>query len=74
MPDALSHTLDNGIPTLALRNLGPMRESIPTAYATSSTSAPVASHTALSAFTLEMRWARRALAAWNKVHVHHTYL
>ena len=50
-------------PTPARRNFGPMRESRPMARATSSTSAPVFSHSSVSAFTLEMRWARKALAA-----------
>ena len=54
------------IPTLALRNLGPILESMPTACATSDTSAPVTSQTADMALMLEMRWARKALAAWNK--------
>mmetsp|Transcript_11865 Transcript_11865/g.36901 ORF Transcript_11865/g.36901 Transcript_11865/m.36901 type:complete len:414 (-) Transcript_11865:231-1472(-) len=49
-------------PTDALRNLGPMRESEPMARLTSSTSAPVASHTAEMALMDEMRWARKALA------------
>ena len=52
-------------PIEAFRNLGPTRESRPTAYATSSMSAPVASHTALSALMLEMRCARMAFAAYH---------
>ena len=50
-------------PTEALRNLGPIRESRPTAYATSSTLAPVASQIAESALIDEIRCARRAFAA-----------
>ena len=50
-------------PTEALRNVGPMRESRPTAYATSSTLAPVASQIAESALIDEIRCARRAFAA-----------
>ena len=46
------------------RNLWPRRESSPTAFATSLTSAPVASHTADMALMLEMRWAKKALAAY----------
>lgn len=50
-------------PTEALRNLGPMRESHPTAFATSSILAPVASHMAESALMEEMRCASMAFAA-----------
>ena len=50
-------------PTDARRNLGPMRESKPTACATSSMFAPVASQIAESAFTDEMRCASIAFAA-----------
>jgi hypothetical protein len=50
-------------PTLALRNLGPTRESYPTALATSSMLAPVASQMAERALTEEMRCASMALAA-----------
>ena len=39
-----------------------MRESVPMAPATSSTSAPVASHRAEMELMEEMRWARKALA------------
>lgn len=53
-------------PTDAWRNLEPIRESSPIARATSDTSAPVASHTADNEFILEMRWARKAFAAWNE--------
>ncbi len=49
-------------PTEALRNFGPIRESRPIARATSSTSAPVASHRAEIELIEEMRWARKALA------------
>ena len=49
-------------PTEALRNFGPMRESLPIAKATSSTSASVASQRAEMALMLEIRWARKALA------------
>ena len=49
-------------PTDDLRNLGPMRESTPIAYATSDTSAPVASHSAEIELIDEMRCARKALA------------
>jgi hypothetical protein len=47
---------------LALRNLLPMRESSPTAFATSLTEAPVASQTAEIVFMLDIRCARKALA------------
>ena len=40
-----------------------MRESRPTAFATSETSAPVASHTADNELILDIRWAKNALAA-----------
>ena len=49
-------------PTDDLRNLGPMRESTPIAYATSDTSAPVASHSAEIELIDEMRCARKAFA------------
>jgi len=48
---------------LALRNLLPILWSMPIALATSSTSAPVASHSALMLLMLLIRWARNALAA-----------
>lgn len=50
-------------PTLAFRNLLPMRWSIPMALATSSTSAPVASQSAEMEFMLLMRCAKNAFAA-----------
>src|SRR5882762_1120332 len=49
-------------PTDAFRNFGPMRESLPIAFATSSTSAPVASQSAEIELIDEMRCARNALA------------
>src|SRR6185436_9413526 len=49
-------------PTDALRNFGPMRESLPIALATSSTSAPVASQRPEIELIDEMRCARKALA------------
>merc|ERR1719473_70182 len=49
-------------PTDALRNLGPMRESTPIEWATSSTSAPVASQRAEMELIDEMRCARKAFA------------
>ncbi len=49
-------------PTEAFRNFGPMRESLPMALATSSTSAPVASQSAEIELIEEMRWARKAFA------------
>jgi hypothetical protein len=49
-------------PTEAFRNFGPMRESRPMALATSSTSAPVASHRAEIELIDEIRCARKALA------------
>src|SRR5215212_1255270 len=49
-------------PTEAFKNFGPMRESLPIALATSSTSAPVASHKAEIELIEEMRCARKALA------------
>lgn len=53
-------------PTDAWRNLEPIRESSPTARATSDTSAPVASHTADREFILDIRCARKAFAALNQ--------
>ena len=50
------------LPILALRNLFPIRESSPTALATSLTDAPVASQTADIVLILEIRWARNAFA------------
>ena len=49
-------------PTLALRNLGPIRLSIPMARATSPTSASVFSHRAEMLLIEEILWARNALA------------
>ena len=49
-------------PTEDFRNLGPIRESVPMALATSSTSASVASQRAETALMDEIRWARKALA------------
>ena len=49
-------------PTDARRNEDPIRESLPTARATSSTSALVASHSSEMALIEEMRCARNALA------------
>ena len=49
-------------PTEAFKNLGPIRESLPIALATSSTSAPVASQRAEIELIDEIRWARKALA------------
>lgn len=51
------------LPTLAFRNLFPILWSVPIALATSSTSAPVASHRALIELMLLILWARKALAA-----------
>ena len=51
------------LPTDACKNLSPILVSLPIAFETSETSAPVASHTALSALILEILWARKALAA-----------
>ena len=51
------------LPKLDCKNLLPSLVSVPIACATSPTSAPVASHTALIALILEMRCARNALAA-----------
>ncbi len=51
------------VPTLAWRNLGPIRESVPIACATSRTSAPVVSQIALIELMLEMRCASIAFAA-----------
>lgn len=55
-------------PTLALRNLFPILWSMPIALATSSTSAPVASHRALMLLMLLIRCARNALAACTQTH------
>ena len=60
-------------PTLALRNLGPIRESVPMAYATSSTSASVFSHSAEMLLMDEMRWARKALAVSFESSALHTF-
>jgi hypothetical protein len=49
-------------PTEALRNFGPILLSVPIALATSSTSAPVASHRALIELMLDILCARNALA------------
>jgi hypothetical protein len=49
-------------PTEAFKNFGPIRESIPIALATSSTSAPVASQSSEMELIEETRWARKALA------------
>mmetsp|Transcript_2063 Transcript_2063/g.5298 ORF Transcript_2063/g.5298 Transcript_2063/m.5298 type:complete len:253 (+) Transcript_2063:516-1274(+) len=49
-------------PTELLRKWGPTRGSVPTARATSSTSAPDTSHRAEMELIDEMRWARKALA------------
>src|ERR1019366_8739657 len=49
-------------PTDAFRNLGPILESLPIAFATSSTSAPVASQSAEIELIEEMRCARNAFA------------
>lgn len=51
------------IPRLAVRNFGPILESLPMAFETSDTSAPVASQMADMELMLEMRWARNAFAA-----------
>ena len=50
------------LPMLAVRNLLPIRESMPTALATSLTDAPVASQIAEIVLMLEMRCAKKALA------------
>lgn len=62
---------NTNIPTEASRNLGPIRESLPTALATSVTSAPVASHTADSELILEILCARNAFAAY--IHKNNIY-
>src|SRR5690606_13854926 len=49
-------------PTEAFKNFGPIRESIPTALATSSTLAPVTSQSSETALIEETRCARNALA------------
>lgn len=50
----------------ACKNFEPMRESRPTALATSVTSAPVASHTADNELMLDIRCAKNAFAAYKK--------
>jgi hypothetical protein len=45
----------NNLPILAFKNLLPIRESSPTAFATSLTDAPVASQTAEMVFILDIR-------------------
>lgn len=52
-------------PTDACRNFDPIRESKPTARATSEMSAPVASHTGDSELILDILCARNAFAAYN---------
>jgi hypothetical protein len=59
-------------PTPAFRNFGPTRESMPTAWATSSMSASVASHSADSALTELMRCASSAFAASFESSLDHT--
>ena len=49
-------------PTEACRNLGPILESIPIAFATSDTLAPVASQRADKELIDDIRWARKAFA------------
>ncbi len=49
---------------LAFKNLFPIRESSPTAFATSLTEAPVASQTAEIVLILEIRCAKNALATY----------
>lgn len=51
------------IPTDAFRNLFPILVSVPTAFATSDTLAPVTSQTADRELILDILWARNALAA-----------
>ena len=51
------------VPTLAFKNLDPNLLSVPMAWATSETSAPVASHTADIALILDILWAKKAFAA-----------
>ena len=53
-------------PTEAFKKLLPILESRPIALATSDTSAPVASQIALMALMLEIRCARKALAAYRE--------
>ena len=48
-------------PMLAFRNLGPMRESMPTARETSTTSASAFSQSAEMALIDDILWARKAL-------------
>jgi len=52
------------LPILADKNLFPIRESSPTALATSLTDAPVASQTAEIVLILEIRCAKNALATY----------
>lgn len=58
------------LPIEACKNLGPILESIPTALATSDTSAPVASHTAEREFMLEILWAKNAFAALKNIRIY----
>lgn len=51
-----------------------MRESKPTALATSETSAPVASHTADKEFILDILCASIAFAAYKTIQCHHKCL
>lgn len=50
-------------PIDACKNFDPIRESKPTARATSDTSAPVASQTADKELILDILWAKNAFAA-----------
>lgn len=54
------------LPTEACKNLEPILESNPTAFATSEMSAPVASQTADNELMLDILCANMALAAYKK--------
>lgn len=56
-------------PIDACKNFEPIRESKPTAFATSVISAPVASHTADSELMLDILCAKNALAAWKSTKI-----
>lgn len=51
------------LPILAVKNFGPILESVPIPWATSLTLAPVASHMADIELIADILWARKAFAA-----------
>jgi len=55
------------IPTLALRNFGPILVSKPQAYDISWISDPISSHKALRELMLEILWASKAFAVFKDI-------